>query len=71
MAREFADVTGLAASIQQNTATASLILRKLIAYPWQNSLAVGLHELGRIERHAIHACVGAGTGVSAGACPSD
>lgn len=30
--------------------TASLILRKLGAYPRQNSLAVGLREIGRIER---------------------
>ncbi len=30
--------------------TASLILRKLSAYPRQNGLAVGLRELGRIER---------------------
>ncbi len=40
----------LAASIQQGTVTASLILRKLSAYPRQNGLAVGLRELGRIER---------------------
>jgi len=48
--REFADVARLAASIQQGTVTASLILRKLSAYPRQNGLAVGLRELGRIER---------------------
>jgi hypothetical protein len=48
--REFADVARLAASIQQGTVTASLILHKLSAYPRQNSLAVGLRELGRIER---------------------
>lgn len=48
--REFADVARLAASIQQGTVTASLILRKLSAYPRQNRLAVGLCELGRIER---------------------
>ena len=33
--REFDDVIRLAASIQQGTATASLILRKLSAYPRQ------------------------------------
>ena len=48
--REFDDVVRLAASIQQGTVTASLILRKLSAYPLQNGLAVGLRELGRIER---------------------
>jgi TnpA family transposase len=30
--------------------TASLILRKLDAYPRQNSLALALRELGRLER---------------------
>ena len=48
--REFDDVVRLAASIHQGTVTASLILRKLSAYPRQNGLAVGLRELGRIER---------------------
>jgi TnpA family transposase len=48
--REFDDIVRLAASIQQGTVTASLILRKLSAYPRQNGLAVGLRELGRIER---------------------
>ena len=40
----------LAASIQQGTVTASLILRKLGSYPRQNGLALALRELGRIER---------------------
>ncbi|MGF6766204.1 TnpA family transposase [Paraburkholderia sp. GAS33] len=48
--RECDDVVRLAASIQQGTVTASLILRKLSAYPRQNDLAVGLRELGRIGR---------------------
>jgi TnpA family transposase len=48
--REFDDVARLATSIQQGMVTASLILRKLSAYPRQNGLAVGLRELGRIER---------------------
>jgi TnpA family transposase len=30
--------------------TASLILRKLGAYPRQNSLALALRELGRVEQ---------------------
>jgi TnpA family transposase len=48
--REFDEVIRLAASIRQGTVTASLILRKLSAYPRPNGLAVGLRELGRIER---------------------
>lgn len=40
----------LTVSIQQGTVAASLILRKLGAYPRQNSLAVALREIGRIER---------------------
>src|ERR1700692_4663849 len=40
----------LAMSIKTGTVTASLILRKLAAYPRQNSLALALRELGRIER---------------------
>jgi TnpA family transposase len=38
----------LATSIKHGNVTASLILRKLSAYPRQNGLA--LRELGRIER---------------------
>jgi len=38
---QFSEVLRLAASIQQGTVTASLILRKLGAYPRQNSLALG------------------------------
>jgi len=48
--RQFGDVIRLAASIQQGAVTASLILRKPGSYPRQNSLAVALHEVGRIER---------------------
>jgi TnpA family transposase len=44
------EVLRLAASIQQGTVTASLILRKLGSYPRQNSLALALREIGRIER---------------------
>jgi TnpA family transposase len=40
----------LVASIKHGTVTASLILRKLTSYPRQNSLALALRELGRIER---------------------
>ena len=48
--RQLGEVLRLAASIQQGTVTASLILRKLGSYPRQNSLALALREIGRIER---------------------
>src|SRR5208337_3475316 len=48
--QQIAEALRLAASIQQGTVTASLILRKLGAYPRQNSLALALREIGRIER---------------------
>ncbi len=44
------EVLRLASSIQSGTVTASVILRKLGAYPRQNGLAVALREIGRIER---------------------
>ena len=40
----------LAVSIKAGTVTASLILRKRVAYPRQNSLALALRELGKLER---------------------
>jgi TnpA family transposase len=40
----------LGTSIKQGSVTASLMLRKLGAYPRQNGLAVALRELGKIER---------------------
>ena len=40
----------LAMSIKTGTVTASVILRKLSAYPRQNSLALALRELGKLER---------------------
>ena len=36
------------ARFKQGTVTASLILRKLGAYPRQNSLALALREFGRL-----------------------
>jgi TnpA family transposase len=45
--QQLSEVLRLAASIQQGTVTASLILRKLGSYPRQNSLAVALREVGR------------------------
>src|SRR5262249_53087158 len=44
------EVLRLAASIQQGTVTASLMLRKLGAYPRQNALALALREIGKLER---------------------
>ncbi len=44
------DVLRLATSIQQGVVTASLIVRKIGSYPRQNSLALALREIGRIER---------------------
>ena len=43
-------VLRLASSIKNGTVTASLMLRKLGSYPRQNSLALALREIGRIER---------------------
>ena len=40
----------LAMSIKTETVTASVILRKLAAYPRQNGLALALRELGKLER---------------------
>lgn len=48
--QRFAEVLRLAASIKTGTVTASLILRKLGAYPRQNGLARALREIGRLER---------------------
>jgi len=39
----------LALSIRTGTVTASVILRKLAAYPRQNGLAPALRELGKLE----------------------
>ena len=50
MEQQFDEVMRLTASIKQGTVTTSLILRKLAAYPRQNSLAMGLREYGRLER---------------------
>jgi TnpA family transposase len=44
------EILRLAASIKSGTVSASLIMRKLAAYPRQNSLAKALAELGKIEK---------------------
>ena len=48
--QQFDEVLRLVTSIKHGTVTASLIMRKLAAYPRQNSLALALREIGRIER---------------------
>ena len=44
------DILRLATSIKHGSVTASLMLRKLGAYPRQNGLAIAPRELGKIER---------------------
>jgi TnpA family transposase len=48
--RHWDEIMRLAASIKTGTVTASLMMRKLGAYPRQNGLAHALRELGRLER---------------------
>jgi TnpA family transposase len=47
---QWPEIQRLVTSIAQGSVTASLMLRKLASYPRQNSLALALRELGRIER---------------------
>lgn len=47
---QWPEILRLVTSIKHGTVTASLIMRKLASYPRQNSLALALRELGRIER---------------------
>ena len=44
------DVLRLAASVRTGRVSASLLLKRLGAYPRQNGLALALREIGRIER---------------------
>ena len=48
--RHWEELLRLATSIKHGTVTASLMLRKLGAYPRQNGLAQALREVGRLER---------------------
>jgi TnpA family transposase len=48
--QNWAEILRLVSSIKAGTVTASLMLRKLAAYPKQNGLAAALRELGRLER---------------------
>jgi len=47
---EWDDVLRLTASVRTGTVSASLMLKRLGAYPRQNGLALALREIGRIER---------------------
>jgi TnpA family transposase len=46
----WSEILRVVASIRTGTATASLIMRQLAAYPRQNGVAAALRELGRLER---------------------
>ena len=48
------DVLRMAASVRTGTVSASLLLKRLGAYPRQNALALALRAIGRIER-TLHA----------------
>jgi TnpA family transposase len=50
IAAHYDDVLRLAASVRTGAASASLMLKRLGAYPRQNGLALALREIGRIER---------------------
>jgi len=50
IAAHWNDVLRLATSVRTGVASASLLLKRLGAYPRQNGLARALREIGRIER---------------------
>ena len=50
IAAHWDDVLRLAASVRTGVVSASLMLKRLGAYPRQNGLALALREIGRIER---------------------
>ena len=54
IAAQWNDVLRMAASVRTGTVSASLLLKRLGAYPRQNGLALALREIGRIER-TLHA----------------
>ena len=53
----------MAASVRTGTVSASLLLKRLGAYPRQNGLAVALREIGRVERNLLRS-----TGRAAASC---
>ena len=50
IAENWDEILRLAASIKAGTVAPSAILRRLAAYPRQNTLAKALREIGRLER---------------------
>ena len=50
ISEQWFELLRLAMSIKKGTVTASVILRKLAAYPRQNSLSLALRKLGKLER---------------------
>ena len=50
IAAHWHDVLRFACSVRTGVVSASLMLKRLGAYPWQNGLALALREVGRIER---------------------
>ena len=50
IAAHWDDVLRLATSVRTGATSASLLLKRLGAYPRQNGLAIALREIGRIER---------------------
>jgi hypothetical protein len=62
MEQQFDEVMRLTASIKQGTVTASLILRKLAAYPRQNSLAMGAARIRTVGADSVHPQMASGSG---------
>ncbi|UZO94920.1 Transposase (plasmid) [Roseomonas mucosa] len=54
IAAQWDDLLRLTTSVRTGTVSASLLLKRLGAYPWQNGLALAPREVGRIER-TLHA----------------
>ena len=50
---QWSEILRLATSIREGTVTASLVLRRIGAYPKRDNLAKALRELGRLERTAF------------------
>jgi TnpA family transposase len=62
--QQFDEVIRLAASIKQGTVTASLILRKLAAYPRQKQSDAGASRARAYRAHTIHAGMATGSGAA-------
>jgi TnpA family transposase len=65
MEQQFDEVMRLTASIKQGTVTASLILRKLAAYPRQNSLATRVTGIRSIGANTVHPQMASRSGAAA------